>query len=443
MTPIDYPAAPSVRASLASAGLMAAACLGILAGCGAGDEAGRIPAEAAPITEAATDGSSVNEPWTPTEGPPIVEGADSLGVLEVVQPENAERPLYKEFGDVAYGTNLFWNTTMKNTGTEPVIIRSAQAACGCTRFMDFRVTDAEGNGPDRPTPFAASKDRSLASIPPGGQIQMRMKLMTALSKVNQRKLAMMRLFTNSQLEPYMTFEVGFTPSRSFVFAPATANLTNSPVSSGKSKRVKILVDRAGDPERVLDVLSTPDGIEAELQTETFGGEYIWYVNVTVPPLTPLGPIRGDVILRTTDEEGNGNAGRLELPVVALVVPDVVASPNLISFRAFDRSVGAEFTGRLAALVPGARLKITGARFEGDHADKLSVEYTPVKAFDDGRALEWTYTVKMAPGHPAGYVAGTAIFELDESIGGLPADQPSNELRVTLSGAARDPAPTKN
>lgn len=371
---------------------------------------------------------------------PAAEGATSKGVLEVVNPDNPERPLYKEFGSVPFGDELFWFTTMENTGPEPVILRSAQAACGCTQFMDFTVTDANGQGPDRATPFAASKDRVLATVPAGGQIRMRMKLQTAFSTPNQRKLALMRLSTNSQLEPYMTFEVGFDPDRAFIFAPARANLTNSPVTSGKSERIKILVDRAGDPGRVLDVVSTPEGIEAELVTESFAGEYIWYVNVTVPPLSPLGPIRGDVVLRTTDDDGSGDEGRLELPVIALVVPDVIASPNLVAFRAFDRTVGAEFTGRLAALVPGARLKVNGARFEGDHADKMSVVYSPIKPFDDGRALEWTYTAKMAPGHPQGYVAGSVVFELDESIGGLAEDQASNELRVTLSGVARDPAP---
>ena len=413
-----------------------------LTACGQGDGTGSSSAPTA-TPNANGEGQPAGEAPVFHQGTPIVEGANSQGVLEVLNPENVDRPLYKEFGNVPFGTDIFWHTTMENTGTEPVIIRSAQAACGCTRFMDFTVTDAEGNSPDRPTAFAVSEDRAIATIPPGGSIQMRMKLLTAFSKANQRKLAMMRLSTDSQLEPYMTFEVGFQPTRAFVFAPASANLTNSPVSSGKSKRIKILVDRAGDPERVLGVVSTPPGIEAELLSETFAGEYIWYVNVSVPPLSKLGPIRGNVVLSTTDEDGNGDEGRLELPVIALVVPDVVASPALVSFRAFDRTVGAEFTGRLAALVPGARLKIKGARFEGEHADKLSVEYTPIKAFDDGRAIEWTYTVKLAPGHPAGYVAGALVFELEEGIGGLPEGQPINEVHVTLSGVARDAPASSN
>ena len=372
-------------------------------------------------------------------GPPIVEGASSKGVLEIVDPEDPERPLFKDFGKVPYGTDISWYTVMENTGTEPVIIRSAQAACGCTRFMDFTVTDAAGNSPDRPTSFAAAENRNIATIPVGGQIKMRMKLFTASTKPNRRKLALMRVSTNSQLHPYMTFEVSLLSSRLFIFAPDSANLTNSPISGGKSKRIKILVDSAGDPERVLGIVSTPDGIEAELITETFAGEYVWYVNVSVLPLTPLGPIRGDVVLSTTDADGNGDKGRLKLPVIASVVPDVIASPSHVSFRAFDRSVGAQFTGLLAALVPGARVKIKSARFEGEHADKFSVEYTPIKAFDDGRAIEWNFTAKLDPGYPAGYIAGSLVFELEESIGGLPESQPKNEIHVPLSGVARDPA----
>jgi len=178
-----------------------------------------------------------------------------------------------------------------------------------------------------------------------------------------------------------------------------------------------------------------------LVTETFGGEFIWYVDVSVPPLTPLGQIRGDVVLSTTDENGQGDEGRLELPVVALVVPDVIPSPRLASLRTFNNSTGAEFTGRIVALVPGARLKVLAARVDGDHAGKYTVTFEPVKAFSDGRALEWTYTVKLGPGHPHGYVAGAVVFELEEDFGGLPEGAPANELRVTLSGVARDPKPT--
>lgn len=376
------------------------------------------------------------------DGAAPVAGTPGAGVLEVLNPELPERPLYKEFGDVAFGTVLYWTMEMRNVGTAPVNINTAQAACGCTRFMDFTVTDASGSAPARPTAFTAQAEGALATIPAGGTILMRMKLMSEFSTPNERKLAMMRLSTDSVIKPFLTFEVGFQPTRAFIFAPDRANLLNSPFSSGREKRIKILVDRAGDPERVLGVLSKPEGIEAELITETFAGEYVWYVNVSVPPLSALGTIRGDVILKTTDAEGNGDAGRLKLPVVALVVADVISTPNLAPLRAFDRSVGAEFTGRIVALVPGARLMVMGTRVESEHAEHFSIEATPIKAFQDGRAIEWSYTVKVGPGHPQGFVAGELIFELEEAFGGLPDDVPANELRVRLSGIARDPQSDK-
>ncbi|QDV07564.1 hypothetical protein Poly30_30900 [Planctomycetes bacterium Poly30] len=369
-----------------------------------------------------------------------VPGTPGAGLLEVIHPDIEERPLYKEFGDVPFGTDLEWATVLGNTGTAPVVITSAQAACGCTRFMDYTVTDAEGNRPAYPTAFSIDANKDLATVPAGGTILIRMKLMTKFSKPNQRKLALMRLSTDSVARPYLTFEVGFNPTRAFVFAPDRANLLNAPFSSGKSERTKILVDRGGNPGRVLGVLSTPEGIEAELVTETFGGEYVWYVNVTVPPLSPLGPIRGEVILKTTDENGDGEEGRLELPVVALVVPDVVATPNLAMLRAFDRTKGKEFTGRIAALVPGARIKIESAQLDSVNAEKFEVSYEPVKPFDDGRAIEWSYTIKVLPDHPHGFLSGDLVLKLEESFGGLPETAPQNELRIPLSGNARDPEP---
>lgn len=441
MIQLQRPSPPSKDPKVAARRAAPLALLALLAACGSGSGSDASPGKGA--DPAAADIPAYNPDGKGTidlGGQDLVPGMPGAGRLEVVNPDIPDRPLYKEFGNVPYGTDLEWTTLLKNEGTAPVVITSAQAACGCTRFMDYTVTDAEGNRSEYPTTFSIDENRALATVPAGGTIQIRTKLMTKFSNPNQRKLALMRLFTDSVERPFLTFEVGFDPIRPFIFAPDRANLLNSPFSSGKSERIKILVDRGGDPGKVLGVVSAPEGIEAELITETFGGEYIWYVNVTVPPLSPLGAIRGEVILETTDADGNGDEGRLELPVVALVVPDVVATPKLAAFRAFDRTVGAEFTGRISALVPGARLKIESARFESPDADKFSVNFEPVKPFDDGRAIEWTYTAKIAPGHPEGFVGGDLVFELEEAFGGLPETVPQNELRITLSGNARDPQP---
>ncbi|MEM8712766.1 MAG: hypothetical protein AAGG01_17580 [Planctomycetota bacterium] len=430
-------------------------CVGlVLAACGGGSSepgqadpsAGSAAGQGAEIGQGDSSSADADPRWQDSPAP--LEGANSAGVLTVVDPEFPERPFYKQFGSVPFGKQEFWTFEMRNEGPEAVRILSGQEPCGCTKFIDLRITGADGapiEDPDRPGRARMFTDLSRekpAVVPPGGTVAMRCKLITSYSRVNEQKLALMRLTTDSRERPYLTFEVGFKSTRSFIFAPERANLLNAPFSAGKSERIKILVDRAGDPERVIDILSTPEGIEAELVEEPFGGEPIWYVDVSVPPVSPRGPIRGSVVLRTTDTEGKGNEGRLELPVIAEVVPDVVPSPRLAAFRTFDLSQGASFTGRITALVPGARLRVLRARFENDLPELFSATLTPIKPFDDGTAIEWQYTAKLSPGHPEGYVSGEVIFELEEAIGGLREDAPQNEVRVRLSGVARPPAVAK-
>ena len=389
--------------------------LGGALGCGSGADA-TTPAGGAP-----SDGASAA---------PEVPQVAGQGLLETIEPQDPARPFFHDFGELIHGEDLVWTVRFRNAGAGPLKILNAQAACGCTRLDAMSVRDGDGEAPREIRSF----DREvLATVPAGGELTVDIAILTAFTAANQRKLALFRLTTDSDLEPYLTLELGFLPTRPFIFAPPEARLLNTPTSHGGVARVKVLVDRKETLARVLAIESAPDGVEAELVTESFGGEFVWYVDVRVAPLAPLGVTRGDVVLRTTDRDGEGEDGRLGIPVIAQVVPDVVMGKPLITLGATASSAGAVFESDLNALVPGARLDVLETRVESPQGESISVDVAPVAPDADGRAARWTVRVTLSPGAAPGFVSGDVIFVLDEPVGGAGPDGASTELRVRLSG----------
>ncbi len=359
-----------------------------------------------------------------------VPGVAGAGHLDMVDPPSTERPLYHELGELPFGSVRSWSARMHNSGSAPLGIQTIQAACGCLRVTGIDVSDPATGEVTRLRSFDGEK---VATIPAGADAEIFAQLLTAYSTPNERKLAQLRLTTDSLTTPYVTFELGFLPKRTFDFAPKEARMLNVPTSHGGSERIKVLTNRSGDPGRVLGIESVPEGITATLTEESFAGESVWFIDVDVAPLSPLRMIRGGIVLRTTDAEGNGDADRLSLPVLIHVVPDVVLEPKLVAFRGFASTAGAEFTGRLSALVPGARLGVLGTRVEAQHPEDFEVEVTPIEPDEEGRSIAWNVRVLLKPGRDPGYVNGRLVFELDEPVGGTEEGTPNDEVRVLLSG----------
>lgn len=392
--------------------LLIALLLGIAAGCG--------------------DNGAATAPSNTGGAPPSAQApaVPGQGLLETIDPQDPSRPRFHDFGELIHGDGLTWVARFRNSGAGPLRILNAQAACGCTRLSTMAVREPGGAAPKI---IKAFRGEVIATVPAGAELEISIEVLTAFTAANQRKLALFRLTTDSELEPYVTLELGFLPTRPFMFAPTEARLLNTPTSHGGMARVKIIVDRKETLARILGVETSPEGLDVDLVTESFGGEFVWYVDVRVAPLTPLGVTRGDVILRTTDRDGEGEEGRLTVPVIAQVVPDVVMGKPLITLGAVASSEGALFESDLNALVPGARLKVLETRVESAVPLTLDIQTTPINPDADGRAPVWSVRISMAPGAPPGFISGDVVFVLDEPVGGAGPDGTSTELRVRLSG----------
>ncbi len=395
--------------------LMAALLMGALSSCNPTEPVGPPP------TPAAGQGASPE--------PAALDAFAGQGLLETIEPQDPARPRFHDFGELIYGDRLTWVVRFRNSGAGPLKILNAQAACGCTRLAGMTVKE-----PGRaPRVLRSFRGDVITTVPAGAELEVSIEVLTAFTAPNQRKLALFRMSTDSDLDPYVTLELGFLPTRPFMLAPTEARLLNVPTSHGGDARVKIIVDRKETLARILGVESAPDGLDVELVTESFGGEFVWYVDVKVAPLTPLGVTRGKVVLRATDRDGTGEDGRLEVPVIAQVVPDVVLAKPLITLGAVASSEGALFESELNALVPGAKIKVLATRVESAAPVPLEIETEPIQPDADGRATRWSVRITMPPGAPTGFVSGDVVFVLDEPVGGVGPDGSSTELRVRLSG----------
>lgn len=370
------------------------------------------------------------EPLPPAPAP--AEGALGQGVLETVDPQDPERPLFHDFGELDYGTEVQWSCRMRNTGAEPLRVLSITPACGCTRVVSMTVMDEAGESLQRVQAFDAPE---LCSVPPGAALELRIDLLTKHSKPNQHKLALVRLRTDSEVSPFQTFELHFLPTKPFIVAPDSLVMQRVPVSHGAEAKCRVQVVKPGLPGQVHRIVSAPEGIEARLEARPFAGETVWTVFATVPPLSPMGVLRGDIVLAVSDEHGQGDDRRVTIPVLAYVGPDAFLDPGMFTFGAVPQGEERLLRAELIGLVPGAKLRVTDARVENPGAEALTVSCAAVDPDAEGRSQRWTVDLRLGGDHPAGYVQGEVVLTLDEPLGGGQGDL-GDELRARISGLVR-------
>lgn len=394
-----------------------------LAACGGGSDATATPPSSPPNSPSAPATAS-----TPT----------SAGVLEVLDPQDPERPFFHDFGEMDFGTEVKWAVTLRNTGSEPLEIQRAQPACGCTRLVSFEVTGPEGGAA---ASYSNFKARPICAVPPGGSIEMRVDILSKHSKPNLSKLALVRLSTNSSIDPFHTFELRFLGLKPFIVAPDNLTLHRVPVSHGASASCRVQVVKPGLPGLVHRIVSAPAGVDARLEARPFAGETVWTVIADIPPLSPMGTIRGDIVLAVSDEDGVGEEGRVTIPVVARVGPDAFLDPGMFTFGAVGSGETRLRQAQLVGLVPGAKLEILEARLENASADAFRVSYRAAgpdeggQLDDRGRSSRWIIDVQLTGDHPEGYLIGEVVLTLAEPIGGGTGEM-GTELRARISGLVK-------
>ncbi len=327
----------------------------------------------------------------------------------IIESANPERPEFHDFGEVPHGEIAEHTFKMVNTDHFPITIRDILPACGCT-IPEIYYIDEAGL---RVTGNVRSKGEVLI-VPPRATVYVTMKTdTTEIGVPNRDKLSMVRLRCDSKNTAFMTFELHLIAKLLFQATPFDINMGQIAHSSGGSSFSEIIASIPGSGAKIIDIESSDPSIETTLTESVRFGVTLWTLTTRIPGEYELGPHRSEVVLRTTDVDGEGDSGRFKLGVMAQVVEDVVAMPPTASLGSFPREDGRTVETTVRTLVPGHRLKILGSEISGEGADELTVTFSPASPDDAGSSTEWIVALTIAPGATRDVYGGVITLELDD------------------------------
>ncbi|MDF1838882.1 MAG: hypothetical protein P1V35_13510 [Planctomycetota bacterium] len=336
-------------------------------------------------------------------------GANRQRGIEVLHPTQPELPYYHSFGNVAYGKRYMHTFEMRNIEDTAITILRAEPACACSRVTAIQAWNGDTKDQGVLDGDLSQRDNVLR-VEPGQKFSIDFLIDTERVHANAGKLAVVRVYTDSKIEPYLTFELNFFPEKLFELADSTLKLGDIPLGGGVADTMQIHAQAALNQARLVDVHSTSEGLEAELVLIE-GRDTIWNLHVTAVDQIKRGPFQGKVILSTTDGLGQGDSGRLEIAVEGRVVPAVMMYPPNLSFGRLDQGKGRALHAAVQGLAPGHRIQISDARLEGPSAPHLTVELEAIAEDTFGRSARIDVHVRCKESAPAGPIDATLTLDL--------------------------------
>lgn len=330
----------------------------------------------------------------------------SSGPGLVFENADAARPYFHDFGDRLWGERIEHTYRLVNREGRTIVLQDLLPDCGCTQ-PQAAVVLADGSRVE-----GGFETRSMGlAIPDGATLEVRIALdTTRVERPNQHKLAQVRMRCDSDVTPYLTFELHVLVKRAFRAAPTEGVLKDVPQSAGKSVRLDVTTEIAGDGSRIRGIELVEGPFHAELTETTAGSENLWVLIVSADPGSNLGPHSGKVVLGTTTDDGTGVGQNFEVLVRAIVVEDCVIDPRVLSI---SREAGANVRASVIALVPGAKVGVRGVRFEGGASTILRADHEADAPDADGRASRWRLVIRAEGELPREAFSGRFIVELDD------------------------------
>lgn len=336
--------------------------------------------------------------------------APEPGGLRVTNPTDPARPAFHDFGRVGYGSSLDHTIVLENTDPCPVKVMSIQGGCSCTAVTRIVCRSLDGSVIEG-DPRAAN---DILTAPPGSSIELDVRVDTTKTDPNRDKLAILRLRSDSEVTPFITFELHVYAERLFTLTPAVLRMGPLAQSHGGSRPVRVLLADRSSPARVLATEVQGEHVHATVDETVVAGDIIWVVNVTAPALSPLGAFRDVIVLHTTGADGTGEGPPLEIEVWGEIVPDVVIEPRQLNFGLLEPGAHGRVQASLRALVPGARVKIEGHELDPALGDHIAVTCEPLAPDATGRCPEWRVVLEADGELPQGRFAARLTLHLDDS-----------------------------
>jgi hypothetical protein len=362
--------------------------------------------------------AACGEAQTPKD-PAAVAAPTVSRAVEVLEPQFPDAPFEIDLGHLAYGEVARHTVHLRNATDLPLVVRSVRPGCSCTTPVLSYVDPASGK-----TLRADARGRGdVITIPAGLPFDMELAVDSTIAPArNQHKVVVVRMITDSQVEPYLTFNLRVFVESHFLPSPAVLDLREISVHGGAAGTLTLSSDVA-EGRRLLEVQSSPRDLLTGLTPRGAGVVSSWDLHVQVLPPVAVGPQEWTVELATSGPNGEGEGPPLRVSVRAEGVPDVAVEPAIVLLDATPVGQPATNQARLITRLAGQRLLVRSARVEGDLAGVFDVEATPQSPDDDGRSPLWTLRLIARAEQGTTPQSGRLVVELDDP------DQPAVEARL--------------
>ena len=333
------------------------------------------------------------------------------GGLQILNPQDPARDYDIDMGTMPYGDAREHVVKLKNAEGRPVSISSVSAGCSCTS-VKLSFTNASGERVSAPSVLG----KAGFVLPKDAILEVALRVDSKFVPVkNQAKRVLVRIMSDSEVDPFKSLEVHTVVETPFFVVPAIINLGQ--VAVGAIAQGKTEISPAmGTGELVTGVLSKPDNMDVVLETPEQLGTLRWRVNVRWFPPLERGTQLRSVVLSTTGPKGVGEGRPLDIQVQALGVENVIAEPILFQVpQQLELNSGAGAV-TLRSMVGGNRLFVTGTRTEGPISESFKATANPIDPDDRGRSERWIVQLTcIRPPQFQGAFTGSVIVSLDDPI----------------------------
>jgi hypothetical protein len=330
------------------------------------------------------------------------------GGLTLIEPEDPDRPLWVELGEIPLGEKREKIVKLKNIEGRPLVVQNVQAGCSCT-VPSLSYVDEHGArivGDPRST-------TEVLTLPAGvvAELALRVDSRNAPTK-NNDKVVEVRLVTDSATDPYFTFDAHMRVNAPFQAVPPAIDLARIAANSGgQGSTALAAIGLRG--ERLVDVLEAPEGVEAQLTNEQHAGGEVWILSVRVEPPLPLGYYEKPIRLRTTGLDGKGDGHPFEVPLRYYAVTDVEVMPATVLVTRAAPGAPMRGEGELYVRLPGARLLVTSHSFTGEHADAMQATISAVTPDTNGRSARWHIEITPPADLTNAPQSGVLVLDTDD------------------------------
>jgi len=327
----------------------------------------------------------------------------------ILDPQQAEIDYDIALGRIPFGEVREHVVRLRNEEGRAVAVEQITSGCSCTMA---RAAAVNGAGVRREGPSLWGEAPFVVEA--GEVLEIRLRVDSASSpNPNAAKRVLVRIHSDSTVDPAKTLEVHFVVDMPFYVVPKRIDLGQVPVGGIAQGKTEI-TGATGGGELILGVLQKPDAMDVVLETPEQTGTSLWRLHVRwFPPLEP-GPQEREVVLETSGPGGQGLGRPLTVRVQAIGVENVIAEPLLFSVPGrLEKGTGSGAVS-LRSLVGGNRLRVLAVRPEGPAAECFSATASPLDPDDQGRSEQWTVQLTcVEPPRLPGAFSGHVVVTLDD------------------------------